>query len=159
MEKRRQPAQWRGIIIPGMIKPTAASPCLAIFFKSMVHPSVRWKRRLTRKACAKPIMYIIVDPDTKKETENPNFIQPGHIASIAEWVKNGGVLVLMGNDMNNAEFEHFNQLAALFGIRFNTDNYNQVINNQYEQGTLSIHYPAMRSGKARKKYLSKNWQR
>ncbi|MGB8192899.1 MAG: glycoside hydrolase family 88 protein, partial [Chitinophagaceae bacterium] len=82
--------------------------------------------------------YIIVDPDTKKETENPNFIQPQHAKAIADWVKAGGVLVLMGNDMNNAEFDHFNQLAGLFGLHFNLTNYHQVINNQYEQGAFNI---------------------
>ncbi|HYF31604.1 MAG TPA: glycoside hydrolase family 88 protein [Chitinophagaceae bacterium] len=83
-------------------------------------------------------VYIIVDPDTKKETADPHFIQPQHTSAIADWVKAGGVLVLMGNDMNNAEFEHFNQLAARFGIQFNTDNFHQVINNQYEQGAFDI---------------------
>jgi unsaturated rhamnogalacturonyl hydrolase len=83
-------------------------------------------------------MYIIVDPDTKKETDQPNFIQAEHSRAIADWVKAGGVLVLMGNDVNNAEFEHFNKLAAMFGIQFNTDNQNQVKDNQYEQGALDI---------------------
>lgn len=83
-------------------------------------------------------IYIIVDPDTKKETEDPHFIQPQHAQAIAGWVKGGGVLVLMGNDVNNAEFEHFNQLAARFGIRFDQVNEHQVANNQYEQGALMI---------------------
>jgi unsaturated rhamnogalacturonyl hydrolase len=83
-------------------------------------------------------IYIIVDPDTKKETENPNFIQPEHANAIADWVKSGGVLVLMGNDKNNAEFEHFNQLAAKFGLHFNTDLYHPVINDTYEQGAFPI---------------------
>jgi unsaturated rhamnogalacturonyl hydrolase len=86
----------------------------------------------------KASVYIIVDPDTKKETENPSFIQTQHSRAIADWVKAGGVLVLMGNDMNNAEFEHFNQLASVFGIKFNLDNYHPVINNQYEQGAFVI---------------------
>ena len=83
-------------------------------------------------------IYIIVDPDTKKETENPNFVQPQHINAIADWVKAGGVLVLMGNDINNTEFEHFNQLAAKFGLHFNEDNYHQVQGDQYEQGAFTI---------------------
>ncbi len=29
---------------------------------------------------------------------------------IEAWVKNGGVLLLMENDKNNSEFEHFNIL-------------------------------------------------
>ena len=83
-------------------------------------------------------VYVIVDPDTKKETDQPNFIQPDHAAAITDWVKSGGILVLMGNDMNNAEFEHFNQLADKFGMKFNSDNQNQVVNDQYPQGEIEI---------------------
>ncbi|HYC29289.1 MAG TPA: glycoside hydrolase family 88 protein, partial [Chitinophagaceae bacterium] len=83
-------------------------------------------------------IYIIVDPDTKKETGNPNFIQQEHINAIADWVKGGGVLVLMGNDVNNAEFEHFNNLAAKFGLHFNEVNYHQVQGDQFEQGAFMI---------------------
>ncbi|HET9826441.1 MAG TPA: DUF4350 domain-containing protein, partial [Chitinophagaceae bacterium] len=56
-------------------------------------------------------IYIIVDPDTDKETPNPNYIQARDIKAIKSWVARGGVLVLMGNDSGNAEFHHFNQLA------------------------------------------------
>ena len=83
-------------------------------------------------------VYIIVDPDTKKETENLHFIEANHRKAIADWVKAGGVLVLMGNDMNNAEFANFNLLASQFGIHFDSTNYNQVINNVYEQGALMV---------------------
>lgn len=83
-------------------------------------------------------IYIIVDPDTKRETDTPNFIQQKDITTITDWVKSGGILVLMGNDMNNAEFEHFNQLAAKFDIRFNPDNQNQVIDDQYSQGEIVV---------------------
>ncbi len=57
-------------------------------------------------------IYIIVDPDTKTETENPHFIEQPHIEAIADWVKRGGVLVLMANDVGNTELDHFSQLAA-----------------------------------------------
>ena len=83
-------------------------------------------------------IYIVVDPDTKKETDTPNFIQQKDITTITDWVKSGGILVLMGNDMNNAEFDHFNQLAARFNIRFNSDNQNQVVNDQYTEGEIVI---------------------
>jgi unsaturated rhamnogalacturonyl hydrolase len=83
-------------------------------------------------------MYLIVDPDTEKETEKPNFIQPAQAQAIAAWVKAGGVLLLMGNDAGNAEFKHFNQLASLFGIQFNEDNYNQVKDKQFEQGAVTV---------------------
>jgi unsaturated rhamnogalacturonyl hydrolase len=83
-------------------------------------------------------VYIIVDPDTEKETEKPNYIQPAHITVIADWVKNGGVLVLMSNDAGNAEFKNFNQLAGRFGIQFYEDNFNLVKDSQFEQGAVVI---------------------
>ena len=43
-------------------------------------------------------VYIIVDPDTKKETANPNFIQKADIDAIEKWVKAGGTLVMLAND-------------------------------------------------------------
>jgi unsaturated rhamnogalacturonyl hydrolase len=83
-------------------------------------------------------IYIIVDPDTKAETANPHYISPGNAVAIYNWVKSGGVLLLMGNDSANAEFTHFNQLALKFGIRFNQDCKNHVIGNQYESGAIPI---------------------
>ncbi|MEQ1765609.1 MAG: glycoside hydrolase family 88 protein, partial [Pyrinomonadaceae bacterium] len=56
-------------------------------------------------------VYIIVDPDTAKETANPNFVEPQHVKAIADWVKGGGVLVMMANDVQNAELDKFNTLA------------------------------------------------
>ncbi|MET0635694.1 MAG: glycoside hydrolase family 88 protein [Chitinophagaceae bacterium] len=81
-------------------------------------------------------IYIIVDPDTKKETDEPNYISAADAQEIRSWVKQGGVLVLLGNDAGNAEFTHFNQLAGLFGIRFNEDSKNRVQNDQFEQGVV-----------------------
>jgi len=83
-------------------------------------------------------VYIIVDPDTKTETENPNFIEPEHVKAIADWVKKGGVLVLMGNDAGNAEFDHFNQLAKEFGIRFNQNSKNRVPGNDFSMGSVKV---------------------
>lgn len=83
-------------------------------------------------------VYIIVDPDTEKETENPNYMNTASALVIADWVRNGGVLVLMGNDAGNAELKNFNLLACQFGVRFNEDNFNLVINNQYDQGAITI---------------------
>ena len=82
-------------------------------------------------------IYIIVDPDTNKETEKPNVIQPEHVNVISDWVRSGGVLVLMGNDAGNAEFEHFNKLAAPFGIYFREESKNRVQNDNYPEGTVT----------------------
>jgi unsaturated rhamnogalacturonyl hydrolase len=83
-------------------------------------------------------IYIIVDPDTKAETEKPNFIEPPHIKAITDWVKAGGVLVLMGNDAGNAEFDHFNQLAKHFGIQFNQDSKNRVQGTDFAMGSVMV---------------------
>jgi unsaturated rhamnogalacturonyl hydrolase len=69
----------------------------------------------------KAAIYIIVDPDFEKENPKPNFIGAAHIKNITEWVKAGGVLVLMANDAPNAELKHFNELASNFGVFFNGD--------------------------------------
>jgi unsaturated rhamnogalacturonyl hydrolase len=83
-------------------------------------------------------VYIIVDPDNEKESAKPNFVEPDHVKAIADWVKRGGVLVLMGNDVQNAELEKFNTLAKPFGIQFNKDRKFEVINNDYKMGGIDI---------------------
>jgi len=98
-------------------------------------------------------IYIIVDPDTEKETEKPNYMDATHAAAIAAWVKEGGVLILMANDAGNAELKNFNTLASQFGIRFNEDNFNLVPGNQFELGAITIpaKHPVLNS--ARKIYV------
>jgi len=66
-------------------------------------------------------VYIIVDPDFEKENPKPNFVTATAITSITEWVKAGGILVLMGNDAPNCELTHFNELSDKFGVHFNSD--------------------------------------
>jgi unsaturated rhamnogalacturonyl hydrolase len=98
-------------------------------------------------------IYIIVDPDTKEESEHPNFIEQQHIEAITDWVKSGGVLVLMGNDVGNAEFDHFNQLAGQFGIQFNKDSRNRVEGNNFATGKLVVPSPHPIFKTARNLYL------
>ncbi|QMU28655.1 glycoside hydrolase family 88/105 protein [Adhaeribacter radiodurans] len=83
-------------------------------------------------------VYLIVDPDTEKETAQPNYVQPAHVKAISEWVKNGGVLLLMGNDLPNNEFDHFNTLAKAFGIEFKKETKNLVIGNDFELGKIVV---------------------
>jgi lysophospholipase L1-like esterase len=84
--------------------------------------------------------YIIVDPDTPNESPEPHVLQPAEIDVIERWVKQGGVLILLGNDKGNAEFDHFNQLASRFGIRFNEDMHQDVVNNRYDSAKI-VQFP------------------
>ena len=83
-------------------------------------------------------VYIIVDPDTKEETAEPHFVEPAHVKAVADWVRRGGVLVLMGNDAGNAEFDRFNSLAREFGIQFNKDSVNRVQGNNFDEGAITV---------------------
>lgn len=94
-------------------------------------------------------LYLIVDPDTQKETPEPNYIQPDHIEAIYNWVKQGGVLLLFGNDSGNVELTHFNELVKRFGIQFNFDSQNRVVGSKYEMGTFTVpaNHPIFKTAK------------
>lgn len=83
-------------------------------------------------------VFIIVDPDTEKETAHPNFMSPQNAEVLYNWVKNGGVLALLTNDAANCELKNFNVLAERFGIHFNEDLRNAVKGNAYETGAFKI---------------------
>ena len=83
-------------------------------------------------------VYIVVDPDTKKETVHPNYINKDHINVIKEWVFHGGRLLLMTNDTTNAEFFHSNELAKAFHIQFTGKNINFVKNDHFDEGAINI---------------------
>ena len=81
-------------------------------------------------------VYIIVDPDHVKDNPNPNYVSDKDVKPISDWVKAGGVLVLMANDSANCDLEHFNKLAGAFGITFTNKSVNMVKNDAYEQGVV-----------------------
>ncbi len=79
-------------------------------------------------------VYIIVDPDTTSESPNPNYILEDDIIAISQWVKKGGVLLLLANDGPNCEFTHLNKLSEMFGFHFNPVSLNPVVNKKWEMG-------------------------
>ena len=90
-------------------------------------------------ASLKPLsVYIIVDPDSRKESPQPNYIQPADSKAITDWVRGGGTLVLLANDTANCETKHFNELAKNFGVRFTDQSVNMVQGNQFEQGKVDL---------------------
>jgi unsaturated rhamnogalacturonyl hydrolase len=107
----------------------------------------------TKENLKRASVYIIVDPDTDKETEKPNYISETDAKNIADWVKSGGVLLMLGNDLGNADFDHWNILAGKFGITFNKDNKNLVKNDVYEQGRVNVPEGNMIFKNARELYL------
>ena len=88
-------------------------------------------------------VYIIVDPDTRRETAGPNYIQPNDSKAVTDWVRAGGTLVLFANDTANCEIRHFNELARNFGVQFTDQSLNMVQGRQFEQGKVDL-----RSGKS-----------
>jgi unsaturated rhamnogalacturonyl hydrolase len=83
-------------------------------------------------------IYLIVDPDIPKENPNAKYIEPPHIKAISDWVKEGGVLVVLNNDTGNAEFTHLNKLMEKFGMHFNENSVNHVQGKLFEQGAIHI---------------------
>lgn len=81
-------------------------------------------------------IYFLIDPDWSKENKTPNYIEQQHIDALYNYVKNGGVLVLMANDSNNVEFKNYNKLAQKFGIHWNENMRHDVIDNKFEQGAI-----------------------
>jgi len=81
-------------------------------------------------------VYIIVDPDNVKDNPKPNYVAANDVKVISDWVKAGGTLLLMANDSNNCDLQHFNLLAGAFGIKFTDKSINMVKNDIYEQGVV-----------------------
>lgn len=79
------------------------------------------KEKPTKQNLHQVDVYIIVDPDTKEETLHPNFMDKSAAKIIAKWVKKGGVLLVLSNDVNHAELEKFNLLMQKFGMSFGNE--------------------------------------
>ena len=92
----------------------------------------------TRAELDQAQVYILVSPDIPVKNPNPHYMQPEDVAQIAEWVKAGGVLVIMENDPANADLDHLNLLAERFGIHYNNVLRNQVTANHFEMGKIAI---------------------
>jgi unsaturated rhamnogalacturonyl hydrolase len=83
-------------------------------------------------------IYIIVSPDIPVKNPTPHYMQPDDAQQIAEWVKAGGVLMIMENDPPNADIDHLNLLAEHFGIHYNNVLRNHVEGNHFEMGKIAV---------------------
>lgn len=86
----------------------------------------------------KSAVYVIIDADVPKENPNAKYVEPAHVTAISEWVKQGGVLLVLHNDTGNAEFKHFNTLMSKFGMPFKENSINHVEGSKFEQGAVMI---------------------
>lgn len=92
----------------------------------------------TAENLRKASVYIIVDPDHVKDNPQPNYMTPEYATVISNWVKAGGVLLLMGNDSANCELKQFNLLAGKFGISFTDVSRNMVRDDVFSMGEVTV---------------------
>jgi unsaturated rhamnogalacturonyl hydrolase len=79
-------------------------------------------------------VYIVVDPDHVKDNPHPNFMNEKEATVIANWVKQGGTLLLLANDSANCDLQHINILAGKFGVQFSNRSVNMVKQEQLDTG-------------------------
>src|SRR5271154_1577002 len=82
--------------------------------------------------------YIIVSPDIPAKNPHPHYVQREDAEQIAEWVKQGGVLLLMANDPANGEIEHLDLLADIFGIHFTPVLSHHVVGDNHDAGRIPV---------------------
>ena len=87
-------------------------------------------------------VYVIVSPDNPSKTPQPHYMNQDDAREIAAWVKQGGVLVIMENDPDNADITHMDALADIFGLHFNNVLTHHVIGDQFEMGRMDLPRPA-----------------
>jgi unsaturated rhamnogalacturonyl hydrolase len=92
----------------------------------------------TAAALSRAQVYIIVSPDIPIKNPSPNYVRPEDAARIAEWVKGGGVLMILANDPANTDLEHLNLIVDPFGIHFNSVLRKHVTGDSYEMGKLAV---------------------
>jgi unsaturated rhamnogalacturonyl hydrolase len=83
-------------------------------------------------------VYLIASPDNLDKNPHPHFANADDATQIAQWVKAGGVLMIMENDTSFADLDHFNVISEKFGIHFNSILRKHVIGTNWEQGKIAI---------------------
>jgi unsaturated rhamnogalacturonyl hydrolase len=92
----------------------------------------------TLNGLAKAQIYIIVSPDNPSKNPHPHYVQPQDADQVAQWVRQGGVLVLMENDPGNADITHMNLIADRFGIHFDEVLLHHVIGDAFGPGYIPV---------------------
>jgi unsaturated rhamnogalacturonyl hydrolase len=87
---------------------------------------------------SKAQIYLIVSPDNIEWNKNPHYMDADSANRIADWVKQGGMLVIMENDTSHADLDHLNVLPEHFGMHFNSVDRNPVDGDKYEMGRIDV---------------------
>jgi unsaturated rhamnogalacturonyl hydrolase len=82
--------------------------------------------------------YIIVSPDNTAKNPNPHYMTESDAGQVADWVRGGGVLLLMENDPANADIEHLDLLADRFGLHFNNELVHHVEGDDFAAGRIDV---------------------
>ena len=83
-------------------------------------------------------IYIIASPDNSAKNPQPHYVQPEDVEQLAQWVRQGGVLVLMENDPANADIAHMNLLADRFGIHFDSVLLHHILGINFDPGYIPV---------------------
>ncbi len=83
-------------------------------------------------------VYVIASPDNLDKNPHPHFANADDATQIAQWVKAGGVLMIMENDTSYADLDHFNVISEKFGIHFNSILRKHVAGTNWDQGKIAI---------------------
>ena len=82
--------------------------------------------------------YIIASPDNPSKTPNPHYMTAEDADQIAQWVRDGGVLMMMENDPDNADIPHMDLLADKFGLHFDNVLVHHVIDDNFAMGRIDL---------------------
>jgi unsaturated rhamnogalacturonyl hydrolase len=82
--------------------------------------------------------YIIASPDIPAKNPHPHYVQPKDADEVAEWVRQGGVLLLMENDPAHADIEHLNLIADRFGVHFDDVLRHHIIGDDFVPGYIAV---------------------
>jgi unsaturated rhamnogalacturonyl hydrolase len=83
-------------------------------------------------------VFIIASPDNLDKNPHPHFANAQDAGQIAQWVKAGGVLVIMENDTSYADLDHFNIVSEKFGIHFNSVLRKHVVGTNWDEGKIAV---------------------
>jgi unsaturated rhamnogalacturonyl hydrolase len=92
----------------------------------------------TLNGLKKAQIYIIVSPDNPARNPHLHYVQPQDADQVAQWVRQGGVLVLMENDPGNADIEHMDLIADRFGIHFDDVLRRHIIGDAFGPGYIPV---------------------